>query len=79
MFSKDSKHVAYVASDSDRKWFMVVDGKEGKRCDGIAPYIMRFNPDTHEVMYIAQIGDKWFLQWAIKKERHTMIFSLPSQ
>lgn len=35
MFSADSRSMAYVAQ-TGTQWFVVVDGKEGKRYDGIA-------------------------------------------
>jgi hypothetical protein len=60
--SPDCKHVAYVAKEGDKK-FVVVDGKEEKKYDGIS--IMEgtpiFSPDSKRVAYVAGEGGKWFV------------------
>ena len=63
--SLDSKRVACGVRAGDRwalgsKQFVVIDGEEGKRYDGIisAPI---FSPDSKRVAYLAVLGDKWFV------------------
>src|SRR6266581_6965744 len=49
IFSPDGKRLAYVASNSG-KWFVVVDGKEGKKYDGLVS-ALSFSPDSRHVVY----------------------------
>jgi len=71
VFSPDSKHVAYVAyGDAYTKWFVVVDGVEGKRYDWM--YGPGRNTDTEskarvffdspdKIHYFAQLGNNVYL------------------
>jgi hypothetical protein len=43
------------------KWFVVVDGKEGKEYDGIAKGTPIFSPDSKHLAYLARRGEKWFV------------------
>jgi roadblock/LC7 domain-containing protein len=49
-----------AGSVSGNKWFVVVDGKEGKQYDGIVGSPI-FSPDGKRVAYAAVIGDKQFV------------------
>ncbi len=40
-------------------WFVVVDGKEAKRYDGIGTLI--FSPDSKRMAYVAGAGNKYFV------------------
>ncbi|MDI6741482.1 MAG: hypothetical protein QMD11_01990, partial [Smithella sp.] len=54
--SPDGKRVAY-ASRADNKQFVIVDGKEQKRYDGVGTNIV-FSPDSQRVAYRVQSGKK---------------------
>jgi hypothetical protein len=43
------------------KWFVVVDGKEGKEYDGIVKGTPVFSPDSKHLAYMARRGGKWFV------------------
>ncbi|MEW6416877.1 MAG: hypothetical protein AB1480_02010 [Nitrospirota bacterium] len=52
--------MAYIAKAKEGdKWLVVVDGKEGKKYDGIGALI--FSPDSKRVAYQAIEGDEWFV------------------
>jgi hypothetical protein len=54
--SPDNMHVAYGARKGN-KWFVVVDGQEGKQYDGIVKgSIIKFNPDG-SIYYLAIKGN----------------------
>ncbi|MBU1102821.1 hypothetical protein KJ853_04195 [Patescibacteria group bacterium] len=54
MFSPDSRNLAYIAGQS-RKFFVVINGKEGKRYDGIMANLI-FSPDSKKFAYLANNG-----------------------
>jgi len=58
--SPDNKRVAYRAYASG-KYFVVVDGKDEKRYDGIANGSLVFSPDSRRLSYLANLGDKYFV------------------
>ena len=74
VFSPDSGRIAYPAYDGT-KWFVVLDGQEGKRYDYVGtPYSsgrsaaglvgfrrLIFSPDSKRLAYGAQVGDKWLV------------------
>ncbi|HOK09763.1 MAG TPA: hypothetical protein PLJ10_08895, partial [Candidatus Hydrogenedens sp.] len=60
IFSADSRRVAYSAKRGG-KWFVVVDGEEGKEYDGIGAGSLIFSPDSRRVMYSAGRGNKRFV------------------
>ena len=43
------------------KLFVVVDGKEGEKYDGIGAGTLIFSADSQRVAYGARVGDKWFV------------------
>ena len=47
------------AAQKDEKWFVVIDGKEGKKYDGIGS--LMFNPETNQIAYIAMKGKKFLI------------------
>jgi Tol biopolymer transport system component len=55
IFSPDGKKVAYVAKQ-ENKYFVVVNGKEGKVYDEIIldPPQLQFSPDSKKIVYIAK-------------------------
>jgi hypothetical protein len=55
IFSSDSKRAAYAAHSGD-KWFVVVDGKTGKKYDGLN--YLTFSPENSRFAYRAQVGSK---------------------
>lgn len=57
-----------AGSVSGNKWFVVVDGKEGKQYDGIVGSPI-FSPDGKRVAYAAVIGDKQFVVLDGKEEK----------
>jgi Tol biopolymer transport system component len=59
-FSPVSDRVAYGAQDGD-KWRVVVDGKEGKKYDGLGSGDPIFSADGHRIAYGALEGDKWMV------------------
>ncbi|MCD4782861.1 MAG: hypothetical protein K8T10_03410 [Candidatus Eremiobacteraeota bacterium] len=58
-FSRDSKHIAYVAKEG-KKEVVVVDGKEEKKYDAIGSNPL-FSPDGKTIAYAAREGDKQFI------------------
>ena len=58
--SPDSQRVAYGAIVGDKQ-FVVVDGEEGKRYDGIGEGTLIFSPDSQHVAFMARVGDKRFV------------------
>ena len=59
LFSPDSQHVAYAAIKGDKQ-FVVVDGKEGTRYDGLSGKGIIFDsPDTFH--YLAAKGNSIYL------------------
>jgi hypothetical protein len=51
--------VAFVAQ-SVEKWFVVIDGKEGKHYDDIGKSTLVFSPDSRRVAYGVQSGKERF-------------------
>jgi len=66
--SPDGRRVAYVAK-AGNKMFVVVDGKEEKRYDGIGKGSLIFSPDSKRVAYVAKSADKWFVVVDGKEEK----------
>jgi Tol biopolymer transport system component len=60
IFSPDSKLVAYAAGIGNKQ-FVIVDGKEGARYDGIMSGSLIFSPDSKHVAYAAEAGNKRFV------------------
>lgn len=60
VFSADSQHFAYGAFDGT-SWFTVVDGVEGTRFNSVRD--LQFNPIKKELAFIAQIGDKFCVNY----------------
>ena len=58
--SPDNMHVAYGARKGN-KWFVVVDGQEGKQYDGLTSGTPIFSPDNKRVAYGAMTEKKWFV------------------
>jgi roadblock/LC7 domain-containing protein len=58
VFSPDGNRVAYTAR-LGKKWFVVVDGVEGRAYKGIAPPGPTFSPDGKHVAYKAYGGGYW--------------------
>jgi hypothetical protein len=64
-FSPDSRHMAYGARKGD-KWFVVVDGIEGKKYDKLlfpsssTSTSTVFSSDSQHVFYWASENNKWF-------------------
>lgn len=59
VFSPDSKRIAYVA-ESDGKFFVVVDGVEGRAYPSIIGQPV-FSPDSQRVAYVVQDAGKYFV------------------
>jgi len=59
-FSPDSKRVAYTA-EKGKKWFVVVDGKEGKQYDAIDPNAIVFSPDSKKIGFAALKEKRWLV------------------
>ena len=57
VFGPDSRRVAYGAREGE-KWFVVVDGKEGKSYDDIEGNPV-FSPDGTHLAYQARVGDNY--------------------
>ena len=82
--SPDSKHVAYGTREGDKQ-FVVVDGEEGKRYEGIGEGTLIFSPDSERLAYGAQEGNKRFVVVDGKEEKRydgigtTLIFSPDSE
>ncbi|MCW5555181.1 MAG: hypothetical protein KIS67_23840 [Verrucomicrobiae bacterium] len=55
-FSADSRHVAFPAQRGG-KWFVVVDGVEGRPCDEVKH--LSFVPGSSAVAYLARFGEEW--------------------
>ena len=66
--SPDNMHVAYGARKGN-KWFIVVDGQEGKQYDGIVEGTLVFSPDSKRVAYGAKMGKKWLVVIDGKEEK----------
>lgn len=58
--SQDNKRIAYSARIGE-KWFVVVDGEEGKQYDGIMEGTPIFSPDSKRVAYGANVDEKCFV------------------
>ncbi|MBN1918200.1 MAG: PD40 domain-containing protein [Verrucomicrobia bacterium] len=58
-FSPDGTRLAYLATLGG-KWFVVVDGQEGKHYDNIVMPEHVFSPDGKKTAYWAQENDQWF-------------------
>ena len=59
IFSPDSQHMVYFASNEDEKQFMVLDGVEGKRYD--IALACCFSPDSKQLAYWAVEGNNWYV------------------
>jgi WD40 repeat protein len=57
--SPDGRHVAYAVSHDRRKWFVVLDGQEGKAYDQVT--FLTFSPDGTRLAYRAHIGAERFM------------------
>jgi dipeptidyl aminopeptidase/acylaminoacyl peptidase len=66
--SPDSRRVAYMAQEGNKQ-FVVVDGKEEKKYDGIGEGTLIFSPDSRRVAYVAQEGNKWVVVVDGKEEK----------
>ena len=55
--SPDSKRVAYAAG-SGNKWFVVVNGKEGKQYDDALVDYCIFSPDSKRVACVVSLGQR---------------------
>lgn len=58
--SPDGRRLAYVI-EQNGKQFVVLDGKEGKRYDGIGAHSSFFSPDSRRVIYSALQGGVWHM------------------
>ncbi len=58
VFSPKGGHLAFPAL-RDSSWFVVLDGREGPRWDGIGQLV--FSPDGSQLAYAATRGDDWFV------------------
>ncbi len=58
--SPDEKHIAYIHK-SDKKCFVVCDGKESKSYSKIIDGSLTFSPDSGHLAYIAEDGNEWFV------------------
>lgn len=78
VFSPDCKNFAYVVSKNfyseNSKYFVVLNGKEGKKYDGIG-YNLVFSPDSKNFIYIAYEKGKAFLviNGEVSKEKYSQI------
>ncbi|MGD0233223.1 MAG: hypothetical protein ABSC55_01660 [Syntrophorhabdales bacterium] len=66
--SPDGTRLAYGAK-AGNKWFVVVDGKEGKQYDIIMEGTPLFSPDSKRVAYVAEMGGKCFVVLDEKEEK----------
>lgn len=57
-FSPDSERIAYAARRGS-KWFVVVDGREGKHYDGIGTIV--FSPDSNRIAIAVKLGRRWLV------------------
>lgn len=75
-FSPDSRRFAYTAKE-DKKYYVVADGKEGKRYAGIRPPLI-FSRDNSKLSYVVNEDGKSFVV-ANKQEskKYDEIISLP--
>ncbi|MBI4709544.1 MAG: PD40 domain-containing protein [Nitrospirae bacterium] len=67
--SPDGKRAAYVVFTLDRKQFVDVDDKEGKRYDGILMNTPVFSPDSRRMAYAGQTDKKWIVVIDGKEEK----------
>ena len=58
--SPDQRRVAFAVVEPSGRWFVVVDGEEGERFDGILPQTLQFSPDSRHVAYAASRGEGSF-------------------
>ena len=68
VFSPNSKRLAYVAQ-TGKEYFVVFDGKEGKKFDAIGNGSIIFSPDSNHMAYGAQSENKRFVVKDGKEER----------
>ena len=61
-FSPDGRRFSYAANDLSKgdHWFCVIDGKRGKRFDGLG-VSFAFSPDGKRFAYTGDRGPQWFL------------------
>lgn len=57
VYSPDSQHIAYAASEHN-KWFVVREGKEEEPYTKLGNYL-HFSPDSQHLAYSASIDDQW--------------------
>ena len=55
---KMNQHMSYMAQKAG-KWFVVVDGKEGKAYDGVS--LTAFSPDSRHLAYAALSQGVWLV------------------
>ena len=58
VFSPEGGHLAFPAV-RDSSWFVVRDGQEGSRWDGIGQLV--FSPDGSQLAYAATLGSDWYV------------------
>ncbi len=58
VFSPDSKHLAWAARVGE-KWFLVLDKKKQKACDGIIDGSVKFSADGRRLAYAAVFDGRW--------------------
>ena len=79
-FSPDSKHFVYsVINAKEKRWFVVLDGKERKEYEGLGPaeISFTFSPDSRHLAYAACDNYKWFVVLDGKEDKlHDSIFCL---
>ena len=83
--SPNSQRVAYAARVGTKQ-FVVVDGREERRYDGVLEGTLSFSPDSQRVAYVARVGAKQLVVVDGNEERHhdrilkgTLNFSPDSQ
>ena len=67
--SQDQKRVMYEARRGD-KWFVVVDGAEGKMYDSVHSYSAEFSPDGKHFAYKAREDREHFIVFDGNEGRH---------
>jgi len=59
IFSRDSSHLAYVASDDGQSWRLVHNGEPGEAFEEIKH--VTFSPDSSRLAYAAKTDGKWHI------------------
>lgn len=60
VFSPDSKHMAYSASEDGKHWFAVINGEVKKYHPGYMKGSIVFTPDSSDIGYLASDNGQWF-------------------